>query len=140
MFHLQVLKKYLFDFLVNASLITNFTNIRIFNLFYKKILIQAIFHRNFFIRLRASDDVYSNNFSLKILCYKFHKYKDQYVCAYAFLGYLREKQICYKYHKHEVFHLYEPGDVFLGRIFVKILCFKSTNMRLFTCMRKDMIL
>ena len=74
---LSTIKRYLFNsfVLVYKSLITKFTNMQMFTWVYQKVLIQVIHLGKLFVYLYVSEDVYSSIFSLKTLCYKFHKHE-----------------------------------------------------------------
>ena len=127
--------------LVYTSFITNFINIILKSMF-EEILISAIFKRKLFISQYVPDDVHSNNFSVKILCHKFHKSEafHLYVFEGDSLDYFSAKICYYKLHKHEVFHQYVSGDSFEPPLIKKSFVTNFTKIRLFTLMCANMIL
>ena len=81
--------------LAYLPVITNSTNIKIFNKMYDNRITQATFNGKHFISLRVSDNVYSYTFNLKVLCYK-NEPLYSYMYGNGTLVYLSSKTLCKK--------------------------------------------
>ena len=91
--------------LAYLPVITNSTNIKIFNKMYDNRITQATFNGKHFISLRVSDNVYSYTFNLKVLCYK-NEPLYSYMYGNDTLVYLSSKILCKKLHKHQTIFMY----------------------------------